>query len=44
MIREGTEGKKNKCTYLVIYTKSEVWFKLVSLKSTVAWQGEVVQC
>lgn len=29
MIREGTEVKENKRTYLVIYTKSEAWFNLV---------------
>lgn len=43
MIREGTEVKGNKRTYLVIYAKTRVWFKLASLKSTVARCGEVVQ-
>lgn len=43
MIREGTEVKENKCTYLDIYTRSWVWFKLVSLKRSVERRGEVVQ-
>lgn len=43
MIREGTEVKENKCTYLDIYTKSWIWFKLVSLKCSVERCGEVVQ-
>lgn len=43
MIREGTEVKGNKRTYLVIYAKTWVWFKLASLKSAVARCGEVVQ-
>lgn len=42
MIREGTAVKENKHAYLVVYAKSWVWLKLVSLRSTGAWCGEVM--
>lgn len=41
MIREGTKVKGNKCTYLVIYAKTRIWFKLVSLKSA-KWRSSSI--